>query len=163
MSYEQLYQQSDCTSSQAGPASAPQNGLFPDAQLSTLLNPSPWSGTVDHVHPTIPQHLAGSHRAAAGAEHAKHRRTRSGCYTCRQRRVKVGLAQSVVQPSNHTHPNHLSSAMRHAHNAKVGRIHRAYYAARLTARQQDVLKAPERAHTRSLAPKQRPLVARNPI
>ncbi|KAK1046898.1 hypothetical protein LTR74_017879 [Friedmanniomyces endolithicus] len=28
-------------------------------------------------------------RQAAGSEHVKHRRTRSGCYTCRQRRVKV--------------------------------------------------------------------------
>ncbi|KAK1814631.1 hypothetical protein LTR12_011018, partial [Friedmanniomyces endolithicus] len=27
-------------------------------------------------------------RQAAGSEHVKHRRTRSGCYTCRQRRVK---------------------------------------------------------------------------
>lgn len=30
-------------------------------------------------------------RPAPGAEHVKHRRTRSGCYTCRNRRVKVGL------------------------------------------------------------------------
>lgn len=28
-------------------------------------------------------------RPQPGAEHVKHRRTRSGCYTCRQRRVKV--------------------------------------------------------------------------
>lgn len=28
-------------------------------------------------------------RAAHGADHVKHRRTRSGCFTCRQRRVKV--------------------------------------------------------------------------
>lgn len=28
-------------------------------------------------------------RQPPGAEHVKHRRTRSGCYTCRQRRVKV--------------------------------------------------------------------------
>lgn len=28
-------------------------------------------------------------RQPQGAEHVKHRRTRSGCYTCRQRRVKV--------------------------------------------------------------------------
>jgi hypothetical protein len=37
----------------------------------------------------------GSHRSRrrqlAGGEHVKHRRTRSGCYTCRQRRVKVFL------------------------------------------------------------------------
>lgn len=28
-------------------------------------------------------------RQASGSDHVKHRRTRSGCYTCRQRRVKV--------------------------------------------------------------------------
>ena len=28
-------------------------------------------------------------RTQAGADHVKHRRTRSGCYTCRSRRVKV--------------------------------------------------------------------------
>lgn len=30
-------------------------------------------------------------RVGAGGEHVKFRRTRSGCYTCRQRRVKVRL------------------------------------------------------------------------
>lgn len=30
-------------------------------------------------------------RQPPGSEHVKHRRTRSGCYTCRQRRVKVRL------------------------------------------------------------------------
>lgn len=29
-------------------------------------------------------------RHPPGSEHVKHRRTRSGCYTCRQRRIKVG-------------------------------------------------------------------------
>jgi hypothetical protein len=29
-------------------------------------------------------------KSSQGAEHTKHRRTRSGCYTCRARRVKVG-------------------------------------------------------------------------
>lgn len=29
-------------------------------------------------------------KSTQGAEHVKHRRTRSGCYTCRSRRVKVG-------------------------------------------------------------------------
>jgi hypothetical protein len=28
-------------------------------------------------------------KSSQGAEHTKHRRTRSGCYTCRSRRVKV--------------------------------------------------------------------------
>jgi hypothetical protein len=29
-------------------------------------------------------------KSSQGSEHTKHRRTRSGCYTCRSRRVKVG-------------------------------------------------------------------------
>jgi hypothetical protein len=29
-------------------------------------------------------------KSSQGSEHTKHRRTRSGCYTCRTRRVKVG-------------------------------------------------------------------------
>jgi len=36
-------------------------------------------------------------RQPHGPDHIKHRRTRSGCYTCRQRRVKVrGLSRAVV-------------------------------------------------------------------
>nr|POE82475.1 hypothetical protein CFP56_67645 [Quercus suber] len=31
-----------------------------------------------------------------GSEHVKHRRTRSGCYTCRQRRVKVSRASMLL-------------------------------------------------------------------
>lgn len=36
--------------------------------------------------------------AAGAGEHVKHRRTRSGCYTCRSRRVKVKLSLSHVRP-----------------------------------------------------------------
>lgn len=32
-------------------------------------------------------------RSNTGGDHVKHRRTRSGCYTCRGRRVKVSLRQ----------------------------------------------------------------------
>ena len=31
----------------------------------------------------------GRRKSTHGSDHAKHRRTRSGCYTCRSRRVKV--------------------------------------------------------------------------
>jgi len=34
-------------------------------------------------------------RPVPGADHIKHRRTRSGCYTCRQRRVKVLFLQML--------------------------------------------------------------------
>lgn len=35
-------------------------------------------------------------RSAAGSEPVKHRRTRSGCFTCRMRRVKVALPNSPL-------------------------------------------------------------------
>lgn len=34
-------------------------------------------------------------KSTPGLDHVKHRRTRSGCYTCRSRRVKVGRAFPV--------------------------------------------------------------------
>ena len=36
-------------------------------------------------------------KSSQGAEHTKHRRTRSGCYTCRSRRVKVYMKFSSDQ------------------------------------------------------------------
>src|SRR4051812_38117931 len=38
----------------------------------------------------------GKKRSVPGPDHVKHRRTRSGCYTCRQRRVKVGMAIHLI-------------------------------------------------------------------
>lgn len=40
-------------------------------------------------------------KSIPGMDHVKHRRTRSGCYTCRSRRVKVSNpASRVVMPMN---------------------------------------------------------------
>ncbi|KAH8193728.1 hypothetical protein TruAng_012106 [Truncatella angustata] len=38
--------------------------------------------------PPKPQHSRSRRKSAPGIDHVKHRRTRSGCYTCRSRRVK---------------------------------------------------------------------------
>jgi hypothetical protein len=38
-------------------------------------------------------------RSNQGSEHVKHRRTRSGCYTCRSRRVKVCAYPSILSLS----------------------------------------------------------------
>jgi len=36
-----------------------------------------------------PKSQRSRRKSAPGLDHIKHRRTRSGCYTCRSRRVKV--------------------------------------------------------------------------
>lgn len=38
-------------------------------------------------------------RRSAPGDHVKHRRTRSGCFTCRQRRVKVPSPSAVANPT----------------------------------------------------------------
>jgi hypothetical protein len=55
-------------------------------------------------------------RATLGADHIKHRRTRSGCFTCRQRRVKV---TSIVRRC-WSNADGLSSATRHDRCVNVG-------------------------------------------
>lgn len=39
--------------------------------------------------PPKPQSSRNRRKSSTGIDHVKHRRTRSGCYTCRSRRVKV--------------------------------------------------------------------------
>lgn len=41
-------------------------------------------------------------RMTQGSDHVKHRRTRSGCYTCRLRRVKVGGRCALARGSRLT-------------------------------------------------------------
>ena len=52
---------------------------------------------IDDPNRTMMSPQPGSQRSRrrqqSGSEHVKHRRTRSGCYTCRQRRVKVCIYQ----------------------------------------------------------------------
>ncbi|EME38245.1 hypothetical protein DOTSEDRAFT_161080 [Dothistroma septosporum NZE10] len=47
--------------------------------------------------PPSQQSSRSRRRQPQGAEHVKHRRTRSGCYTCRQRRVKCDEAHPVCE------------------------------------------------------------------
>lgn len=42
--------------------------------------------------PPKSQNSRSRRKSAPGIDHVKHRRTRSGCYTCRSRRVKVGTS-----------------------------------------------------------------------
>ncbi|KAF2721947.1 hypothetical protein K431DRAFT_62442 [Polychaeton citri CBS 116435] len=47
--------------------------------------------------PSHPQAPRSRRRTAHGPDHIKHRRTRSGCYTCRQRRVKCDEARPTCE------------------------------------------------------------------
>ena len=60
-------------------------------------------------------------RLPPGTDHVKHRRTRSGCYTCRSRRVKVSPPASLGRLYIHS-SSRLVSVMKHAPSASV-RIH----------------------------------------
>lgn len=40
----------------------------------------------------VPKPNRNRRKSNQGSDHTKHRRTRSGCYTCRSRRVKVGYS-----------------------------------------------------------------------
>lgn len=92
----------------SGPYHPPDNGdnsqglshVFPNNyDLSRLQGPQQYSDGIsfwDYTNP--PLAMAGGQDAGSGngrqrvrhgPDHVKHRRTRSGCYTCRSRRVKV--------------------------------------------------------------------------
>ena len=63
-------------------------GGFLEAYPST--GPNPWYGTDAQSSGSLPRNPGRTRlRMPAGQDHVKHRRTRSGCYTCRERRVKV--------------------------------------------------------------------------
>ncbi|KAH8680892.1 hypothetical protein BX600DRAFT_6270 [Xylariales sp. PMI_506] len=47
--------------------------------------------------PPKPQSSRNRRKSAPGGDHVKHRRTRSGCYTCRSRRVKCDEARPVCE------------------------------------------------------------------
>ena len=80
-----------------------QTSVLPPPSQDYARHPSSYSLELQH-QPSFDKLLAiarpimigtksskGRRKPAPGSEHIKHRRTRSGCYTCRQRRVKVGL------------------------------------------------------------------------
>lgn len=78
----------------------PEGVMMPDGyvprlyQLPTISqeNLNSYSDVEDPSRGSISQQggsRGGKRRSVTGADHVKHRRTRSGCFTCRQRRVKV--------------------------------------------------------------------------
>jgi hypothetical protein len=44
----------------------------------------------------VPKPNRNRRKSSQGSDHTKHRRTRSGCYTCRSRRVKVGWSMFPI-------------------------------------------------------------------
>jgi hypothetical protein len=81
------------------------DGLLPDGyaprlyqvQTGSQENLNNYSDIEDHARSSISQQggsRGGKRRSVVGADHVKHRRTRSGCFTCRQRRVKVRYGRS---------------------------------------------------------------------
>ncbi|KAL8666240.1 MAG: hypothetical protein Q9168_007521 [Polycauliona sp. 1 TL-2023] len=93
MNHDQSFQQPDFDYSQLRPAFPPQNTLFTDSQLAQSRNVNDWPDVIHDGQQTIPQATAATLPPPSGTEHTKHRRTRSGCYTCRQRRVKCDEAR----------------------------------------------------------------------
>ncbi|KAL9603445.1 MAG: hypothetical protein Q9219_001132 [cf. Caloplaca sp. 3 TL-2023] len=81
---------------QVNPIYSSNNPTFPNAQIGMPLNAAPWPAMTDTVQQGVPQTAGRPSRAGSGGEHTKHRRTRSGCYTCRQRRVKSSQAQTTA-------------------------------------------------------------------
>ncbi|KAI4283469.1 MAG: hypothetical protein L6R38_002111 [Xanthoria sp. 2 TBL-2021] len=93
MNHEQSFQQLEFDYSEVRPAYPPQNSLFTDPQLAALANAKGWPEPVDDGQQSIPPGTAATLRPSSATEPTKHRRTRSGCYTCRQRRVKCDEAR----------------------------------------------------------------------
>ncbi len=55
-----------------------------------------FTGFPEPVMFSAPKAQRNRRKSAPGLDHVKHRRTRSGCYTCRSRRVKVSLRDFVM-------------------------------------------------------------------
>ncbi|THY68064.1 hypothetical protein D6C77_00829 [Aureobasidium pullulans] len=86
----------------------PEGVMMPDGyvprlyQLPTISqeNLNSYSDIEDPSRGSISQQggsRGGKRRSVTGADHVKHRRTRSGCFTCRQRRVKCDEAHPTCE------------------------------------------------------------------
>ena len=65
--------------------------LLTDPQNLSTANLARWFDLDSNNSAAAPRGAARvRRRIPPGSDHVKHRRTRSGCYTCRSRRVKVG-------------------------------------------------------------------------
>ncbi|OTB08097.1 hypothetical protein M426DRAFT_200926 [Hypoxylon sp. CI-4A] len=107
------YQQylSAATGTGESPNTTPQDGQYQPQQQSTHSgNTSPplqtpyqglgyFAGFPDPIMFQAPKAQSNRSRkkSAQGADHVKHRRTRSGCYTCRSRRVKCDETHPVCE------------------------------------------------------------------
>ena len=79
-----------------------------------------FSGFPDPImfQPPKPANSRSRKKSTPGLDHVKHRRTRSGCYTCRSRRVKVETASSLLPTPMADPPN---SATSHAPYVRVSK------------------------------------------
>ncbi|MCJ1284509.1 hypothetical protein MMC26_003842 [Xylographa opegraphella] len=72
--------------------------LLPDPPNLSTANLARWFDLDSNNSATVPRSAARSRRRIPpGADHVKHRRTRSGCYTCRSRRVKCDETHPVCK------------------------------------------------------------------
>lgn len=68
-----------------------QNNLLAETQNLPPVNLNRWFDLDSDTSTPNPKGIGRvRRRPPPGSDHVKHRRTRSGCYTCRSRRVKVG-------------------------------------------------------------------------
>lgn len=93
------------------------------ADASPMSNPYQslgyFTGFPEPIMFNAPKAQRSRRKSAPGLDHIKHRRTRSGCYTCRSRRVKVTRTLfDLAKPLS----NELCSATRIIPRVKVGRI-----------------------------------------
>ncbi|KAL2153229.1 hypothetical protein VTH82DRAFT_4384 [Thermothelomyces myriococcoides] len=71
--------------------------------MATVPTPHPYqnlgyiAGFQEPVMFNAPKTQRSRRKSAPGSEHIKHRRTRSGCYTCRSRRVKCDEARPICE------------------------------------------------------------------
>lgn len=66
---------------------------------NTFQNVAYYRGFPEHSLYQAPRSQRSRRKSAPGPDHIKHRRTRSGCFTCRSRRVKVSHGLEIP-PSN---------------------------------------------------------------
>ena len=69
---------------------------LPEQQSISSMHPARWFDLdSDNAKQTAKGLARVRRRPPPGSDHVKHRRTRSGCYTCRSRRVKVRYSPSL--------------------------------------------------------------------
>lgn len=82
--------------------SHPGQGPLQPHQLSSASSYADLQYLFGIQDPTMlaPKSNRNRRKSGQGSEHTKHRRTRSGCYTCRSRRVKVLLQSNNLSNSS---------------------------------------------------------------